>query len=212
MFWKPANDFQEERKKFSETTVSLIINWLRSSENQMWFGFIGFLTDWDVFNLSSGLVSGGWGISGGLAVSACGLWGVDWGSLVGDISDESVDMVSGVSGGLDPAIGKSNHEATGNKTVGILCFCLLEVGLAVVISHSVLVGVWLGGKLLRSVGSGGSVCGRSSSESCGDESGGDEDLKMENFVKLWGSGRALPPTLNILCYVVPVKLTEPDTS
>ena len=115
-----------------------------------------------------------------MAVSLLGLWGVDWGSLVGDISDESVDMVSSVGGGLDSAIGKSNHEATGNKTVGILCFCLLEVGLAVVISHSVLVSIRLGGKLLRSVGSGGSVGGRSSSESCGDESGGDDDLQRND--------------------------------
>ena len=129
-----------------------------------------------------------------MAVSLLGLWGVDGGSLVGDISDESVVVISGVGGGLDSAIGKSNHEATGDKTVGILCFCLLEVGLAVVISHSVLVSVRLGGELLGDIGSGGSVCGRSSSESCGDESGGDEDLKMYNFVKLrdWGAAWDLP--------------------
>ena len=126
-----------------------------------------------------------------MAVSLLGLWGVDGGSLVGDISDESVDMVSSVGGGLDSAIGKSNHEATGNKTVGILCFCLLEVGLAVVISHSVLVSVRLGGELLYwGIRSRGSIGGRSSSESCGDESGGDEDLKRINFVELRWSGPA----------------------
>ena len=152
-----------------------------------------------VFNLS--VVSGGWlgSVSGGVAVSLLGLWGVDGGSLVGDISDESVDVVSGVSGGLDSAVGKSNHEATGNETVGILCFCLLEVGLAVVISHSVLVSVRLGGELLRHVGSGGSVGGRSSSESCGDEGGGDEDLKMSNSVNLLEVQAGLLRTLNILC-------------
>ena len=116
-----------------------------------------------------------------MAVSLLGLWGVDGGSLVGDFSDESVVVISGVSGGLDSAVGKSNHEATGNETVGILCFCLLEVGLAVVISHSVLVSIRLGGKLLRSVGSGGSVGGRSSSESCGDEGGGKDDLQQRYF-------------------------------
>ena len=122
-----------------------------------------------------GLVGGG-----GVSVSLLGLWGVDWGALVGDISDESVDVISGVGGGLDSAVRKSNHEATRDETVGILCFCLLEVGLAVVISHSVLVSIRLGGKLLRSVGSGGSVGGRSSSESCGDESGGDDDLQRND--------------------------------
>ena len=122
-----------------------------------------------------GLVGGG-----GMSVSLLGLWGVDWGALVGDISDESVDVISGVGGGLDSAVRKSNHEATRDETVGILCFCLLEVGLAVVISHSVLVSIRLGGKLLRSVGSGGSVGGRSSSESCGDESGGDDDLQRND--------------------------------
>ena len=137
------------------------------------------------------VVSGGGLVSGGsVAVSLLGLRGVDGGSLVGDISDESVDMVSSVGGGLDSAIGKSNHEATGNKTVGILCFCLLEVGLAVVISHSVLVSVRLGGELLWGIRSRGSIGGRSSSESCGDESGGDEDLKRINFVELRWSGPA----------------------
>ena len=95
-------------------------------------------------------------------------------------------VISSVGGGLDPAIGKSNHEATGNKTVGILCFCLLEVGLAVVISHTVLVSIRLGGELLRSIGSGGSVCGRSGSKSCGDEGGGNEDLKRNKSVELSG--------------------------
>merc|ERR1719410_1669702 len=133
-----------------------------------------------VFNLS--VVSGGWlgSVSGGMAVSLLGLWGVDGGSLVGDISDESVDVVSSVSGGLDSAVGKSDHEATSNDTVGILSLGLLEVGLAVVVSNSVLVGVWLRGELLWDVWSGGAIGGGSSSESCGDESGGNEDL--EHFV------------------------------
>merc|ERR1712025_473017 len=127
IFWKPAKDFQEERKKFSETTVSLTIKLTEVIRklNVVWLHwFLDRLRR--VFNLS--VVGGGWlgSIGGGMA-----------GSLVGDISDESVDMVSSVGGGLDSAIGKSNHEATGNKTVGILCFCLLEVGLAVVISHAV---------------------------------------------------------------------------
>ena len=111
-----------------------------------------------------------------MSVSLLWLWWVDWGSLVCDISDESVDVVSGVGGGLDSAVRKSNHEATSNNTVGILCLCLLEVGLAVVISDSVLISVWLRGELLLNIWGGGAIGGGSSSESCGDESGGNEDL------------------------------------
>ena len=126
-----------------------------------------------------------------MAVSLLGLRGVDGGSLVGDISDESVLVISSVGGGLDSAVRKSNHEATGNDTVGILCFCLLEVGLAVVISDSVLVGVGLRGELLllvggglvvsrgRGIGGGGSV-GHGDLVGDGDseESGGESDLRI----------------------------------
>ena len=122
---------------------------------------------------------GGVGGGGGVALSLLGIRGVDGGSLIGDISDESVDVVSGVGGGLDSAVGKSNHEATGNNTVGILCFCLLEVGLAVVISNSVLVGKRLRGELLLLVDShGGAVGGGAGSESCGEDSGGDDALVL----------------------------------
>ena len=37
---------------------------------------------------------------------------VDWLPLVADISNEALDMVSSVGGGLDPAIRKSNHKLT----------------------------------------------------------------------------------------------------
>ena len=96
------------------------------------------------------VVGGGWlgSIGGGVAVSLLGLWGVDGGSLVGDISDESVDMVSSVGGGLDSAIGKSNNEATSDNTIAILALSLLEVGLAVVIVDSILICERLGGQLL----------------------------------------------------------------
>ena len=127
--------------------------------------------------LGSGLVGRGGSVSrGSVAVSLLGLRGVDGGSLVCDISNESVDVVSGVGGGLDSAVGKSNHEASDDLTLGILALGLLEVGLAVVISNSVLIGVWLRGELLWDVWSGGAIGGGSSSESCGDESGGNEDL------------------------------------
>ena len=127
-----------------------------------------------------GLVGGS-----GVSVSLLGLWGVDGGALVGDISDESVDVISGVGGGLDSAVRKSNHEATGNDTVGILCFCLLEVSLAVVISNSVLISERLRGELLRLVGSRGGGIGRGRGVGHGDlvgdgdshESSGESNLR-----------------------------------
>ena len=130
-----------------------------------------------VFNLS--VVGRGrlGSIGGGMAVSLLGLWGVDWGSLVGDISDESVDVVSGVSGGLDSAIGKSNHEATSDNTISILALGLLEVGLAVVISNSVLISKRLRGELLLLVGSRGAIGGGAGSESCGEDGRSNDELQ-----------------------------------
>ena len=128
--------------------------------------------------LGSRLVSRGGSIGrGSMTVSLLGLRGVDGSSLVGDISNETVDMVSGVGGGLDSAVGKSNHEATGNDTVGILCFCLLEVGLAVVISNSIFISIRLRGELLLNIWSRGTISWGSSGESCGHEGRGNEDLK-----------------------------------
>merc|ERR1719208_303824 len=119
----------------------------------------------------------GWG---SMTVSLLGLRGVDGGSLVCDISNETVDMVSGVGGGLDSAVRKSNHEATGNDTVGILCFCLLEVGLAIVISNSVFISIRLRGELLLLVGSRGAIGGGAGSESCGED--GRSNDKLVHFV------------------------------
>ena len=116
-----------------------------------------------------------------MSVSTCGLWGVDWGSLIGDLGDESVGVVSSVGGGLDTAIRKSNHEATLDNTVGILCFCLLEVSLAVVIIDSILISKRLRGKLLWGIRSRGSICWGSSSESGGHEGRSEDDLKKLNF-------------------------------
>ena len=122
---------------------------------------------------------------GSMTVSLLGLRGVDGSSLVGDISNETVDMVSGVGGGLDSAVGKSDHERSGDNTVSVLGLGLLEVGLAVVISNSVLVGEWLRGEFLLLVWGGfviswsWSVCwgwGVSSSE--GHEGRGEDNLKI----------------------------------
>ena len=112
--------------------------------------FLRLLNDF----LGSRLVSRGGSIGrGSMTVSLLGLRGVDGSSLVGDISNESVVVVSGVGGGLDSAVGKSNNEATSDNTIAILALGLLEVGLAVVISNSILIGERLRGKLLLLVGS-----------------------------------------------------------
>ena len=104
--------------------------------------------------LGSRLVSRGGSIGrGSMTVSLLGLRGVDGSSLVCDISNESVVVVSSVGGGLDSAVGKSNNEATSDNTIAILALGLLEVGLAVVISNSILIGERLRGKLLLLVGS-----------------------------------------------------------
>ena len=136
--------------------------------------------------LGSGLVGRGGSIGrGSVAVSLLGLRGVDGGSLVCDIGDESVVVVSGVGGGLDSAIGKSNHEASDDLTLGILALGLLEVSLAVVISNSVLISERLRGELLRLVGSRGGGIGRGRGVGHGDlvgdgdshESSGESNLR-----------------------------------
>ena len=140
-------------------------------------GLFGFLTEGEE---SLGVVSWGGGlVGGGVSVSLSWLWWVDWGSLVGDISNESVDVVSGVLGGLDSAVGESDHEASSNNTVGVLGLGLLEVGLAVVIGDSVLISERLGWELLLLVWS-WLVSWRSISvvgSDVGHEGSGDDDLK-----------------------------------
>ena len=121
----------------------------------------------------------------GGTVSTGGLWGVDGGSLVGNIGNESVVVIGGVGGGLDPTVRKSDHERSGNVSGGILGLGLLEVGLAVVVVDSVLVGKRLGSKLLLLVRSGcsigrGMVDGSISSHK-GEQSRGDQKLKREKI-------------------------------
>ena len=115
---------------------------------------------------------------GSVAVSLLGLRGVDGGSLVCDISNESVDVVSGVGGGLDSAVGKSNHEATSDNTISILALGLLEVGLAVVISNSVFISIRLRGELLLLVTHNrGAIGGGAGSESCGEDGRSNDELQ-----------------------------------
>ena len=107
----------------------------------------------------------------GVAVSTGGLRGVDSLTGVGHLSHEAVCVVSCVGGGLDTAVGEGDGERAGNIATGILGLSLLEVGLAVIISHTVLVGVGLGGQLLLNVGSRGAV-GRWAGRGC---QGGSEE-------------------------------------
>ena len=74
---------------------------------------------------------------------------------VGHLGDEPVGVVGGVGRGLDATVRKGDGERTSDIAVGILSLSLLEVSLAVVVGHTVLVGVGLGGKLLLLVRSGG---------------------------------------------------------
>ena len=137
------------------------------------------------FDLSSRLVH--WGSRGigsngsSVTVSLSGLRGVDRGALVADLGDKAVDVVGGVLGCLDPAVGQSNHIAASDNTVGILGLSLLEVGLAVVIIDSILISKRLRGKLLWGIRSRGSVCWGSSSESGGHEGRSEDDLKNLDF-------------------------------
>jgi len=119
--------------------------------------------------------------SGGLSVtvSCGGLRGVDGGTFVCDISDETVVVVGGVGSGLDPAVGKGDHIRSLDITGGILGLGLLEVSLGVVVIDAILVCERLGSKLLLFVGSRCTVgSGRASGESHGEESGSDNELKI----------------------------------
>merc|ERR1719461_645273 len=123
-----------------------------------------------------------------MSVSLLGLWWVDRGTLIGNLSNKSVVVVSSVGGGLDSAIGKSNHERSGNFAFSILSFGLLEVVLGVVINHSVFIGEWLRGELLllisrgRVVSRGSTIGWWAVSKSCGKKGGGNEELVHDESV------------------------------
>merc|ERR1711892_1551647 len=96
-------------------------------------------------NNRSRLIDGGSFNQGRLvAISLCRFWGVDRGTFIGNFSNISIDRVSSVGGGLDTAIRKSNCERSSNISGSILSFFLLEVGVGVVITYSILVSLGLG--------------------------------------------------------------------
>ena len=121
-----------------------------------------------------------------VTLSLGGLRDPDRGALVADLSDKAVDVVSGVLGCLDPAVGQSNHIAASNNTVGILGLGLLEVSLGVVIGHSILIGEWLRGKLLLLVRcrgwvvrGGGTIGWGTSSSGHSEDNRGNNKLQIE---------------------------------
>ena len=109
--------------------------------------------------ISLGVVSRGRGVGGLSGGIRLGLR-VDGNSLVGDISDVSVVVVSGVLDVLGPAIGKSNRVFSGNSSVGISGLSSVEGSLGVIISNSVGERVGLRSLLLLMVSSRGVIRSR----------------------------------------------------
>jgi len=112
------------------------------------------------------MISWGRGISLGCRCIRLGLR-VDWDTLVGNISNITVVVVSGVLDILGTAIRKSNSVRSRNNTISIRGFSSVESSLGVIISNSILVSVWLRGSLLlnirgRLVSGGRGMVGRSS--------------------------------------------------
>merc|ERR1719472_337829 len=107
--------------------------------------------------------------------------GVDGLAGVGDLSNVAGDVVGVVGDGLDPAVGEVDRVRSSHGTSAIVGLGLLEVGLGVVIGHSV--GVGVGGGLSKVGGSNG-VHHRGSSVLGGGGGGshhgkGDEGLHVE---------------------------------
>ena len=118
-----------------------------------------------------------------MTITSSRLWRVDWLPRVGHLCHEPVHVVRRVGGRLDTTVGEGDREGANNVSSSVLSLGLLEVGLAVVIVDSVLVGERLGGKLLllvggsSVVGGGGGVGWSVVGNSHGEEGGGDEELQ-----------------------------------
>merc|ERR1711973_616810 len=115
--------------------------------------------DGSVGNHSRGMGNNRVGTDKGSSVSNNGSMGTDnrslrgdRGSLIGDIGNKSKLVISMVGGGLDSAVRKVDGEGSSNVATSILGLSLSEVGSAVVITHSVLVGKGLRGLIIGSRG------------------------------------------------------------
>merc|ERR1719493_649112 len=77
-----------------------------------------------------------WGSMGNWGSSVC------WGSLVGDISDITIIVISVILDVLDSAVGKVDGVFTIDNTSSVIVLSLLESSTRVVISNSICVRVW----------------------------------------------------------------------
>jgi hypothetical protein len=119
----------------------------------------------------------------GLGAIAAGRLGrVDGRALVGDVSHETIDMVSRVGRRLDATVGQGDDKGALDDAVGVLRLGLLEVGLAVVVVDAVLVGKRLGRELLLRVGGGGAVRGRTRGVGGSQYHASDDKLKTNSRV------------------------------
>ena len=84
-------------------------------------------------------------------VTTRGCGGEDCLPRVGHLGHEPVGVVRRVGGRLDPAVGQGDGEGALHVAASVLGLALLEVGVAVVVSNAVLVGIRLGGQLLLHV-------------------------------------------------------------
>jgi len=112
------------------------------------------------------MISWGRGISLGCRGIRLGLR-VDWDTLIGNISNITIVVVSGVLDILGTAIRKSNSVRSRNNTISIRGFSSVESSLGVIISNSILISVRLRGSLFlnirgRLVGGGRGMVGRGS--------------------------------------------------
>ena len=92
-----------------------------------------------------------------MPISTLGLRRVSSGARVGHLRNEPGLVGRRVGGRLDTTIRQGDREGALHVAVRVLRLRLLEVGLAVVVGDTVLVGEWLGGELLDDVMGGGRV-------------------------------------------------------
>jgi len=82
---------------------------------------------------------GNWGMDGMGNNWGMGNWGsgISWGSLIGDISDITIIVISMVLDVLDSTVGKVDRVFTIDNTGSVIVLSLLESSTRVVISNSV---------------------------------------------------------------------------
>ena len=104
------------------------------------------------------MIGRGWGISWCRSIRF-GLR-IDWDTLIGNISNISVVMISGILDMLGSAIRKSNRVFSNNSAISISSLSSIKGSLRVIISYSIGIRVGFRGLLLLVVGSWGVVGSR----------------------------------------------------